>query len=88
MLSGTGIRDADAGGFIDPIELGLDGPTRKKIARWVTQYANAHYSNYADTNECRRLDAAGIALAEDMIKALSGVKVTYYSAFEMRKLSR
>jgi hypothetical protein len=86
MLSGTGIRDADGGGFLNLTELGLDVSTTQEIQQWVEKYANANYSNYSNKTECAQLDLEGVTLAKKIQKHFGGVKVKYYySAANMER---
>jgi hypothetical protein len=42
MLSGTGIRDSLAGGYLDLEEVGLSLELVQRIQKWVIEYETAH----------------------------------------------
>lgn len=86
MLSGTGIRDAVAGGYIDPNILGLSEVIKQKISDWLSRYENAHYFQYNDNIECQRLDIDGMELAKMVGLELENCEVEYYSNAQMKKL--
>ena len=48
MLSGTGVRDGVAGGYVEPNELGLSGPLTKRLNNWLRGFENAHYRQFVD----------------------------------------
>jgi hypothetical protein len=87
MLSGTGIRDAKAGGYVDPNELGLSANLNKRITKWLLEYENAHYYQFVDKAENRRLDEEGVAITMQIREELSGAQVEYFSNAEMRKIA-
>ena len=87
MLSGTGIRDADAGGYVDPNEVGLSAHLVKRIAKWVFEHENAQYYNFADKAENERLDQEGVAIARLIRGELPRTQVDYFSNAEMRKIA-
>lgn len=87
MLSGTGIRDAKAGGYVDPNELGLSANLIKRITKWLLEYENAHYYKFLDEAENQRLDQEGIAIAKRTGEELSGAQIEYFSNAEMRKIA-
>ena len=86
MLSGTGIRDAKAGGYVDPNELGLSAKLIKRITKWLIEYENAHYCQFVDKTENQRLDEEGISIAKQTREELPDAQVEYYSNAEMRKI--
>jgi hypothetical protein len=65
MLSGTGIRDGDAGGYIEPNEVGLSAGLAKRIAKWVLdrtaesllRYAARHWSEPVSISPARTREA-------------------------------
>jgi len=87
MLSGTGLRDGKAGGYLDLQNLGLSADLTKRIANWLLAYESAHYGQFADKAENDRLDQEGIAIAMSVRKERPGVRVEYFSNAQMRKLS-
>ena len=84
MLSGTGIRDADAGG---PNEVGLSAHLVKRIAKWVFEHENAQYYNFADKAENERLDQEGVAITRLIRGELPRTQVDYFPNAEMRKIA-
>lgn len=86
MLSGTGVRDSVAGGYIDPANLGLSDSVIARIKQWLTQYENAHYAGFEDKAECVNLDQEGISISMEVQLALPESKVEYYSHAKNAKL--
>jgi hypothetical protein len=86
MLSGTGIRDADAGGYVEPNRLGLSPILLKRVADWLLKYENAHYYQFADAAENRRLDQEGIEITREMRKELPDSQIEYFSNAEMKRI--
>jgi len=87
MLSGTGIRDAVAGGYFKPAELNLSAGLTTRIARWLQRYENAHYFQFQDDTENAALDTEGIAIARALRCELPGVRVEYFSNAQMKPLT-
>lgn len=86
MLSGTGIRDAVAGGYMNPNILGLSEEAKRKLSDWLSRYENAHYYQYEDKVESQKLDLDGIELAKSIGRELPDCEVAYYSSAQMKKL--
>jgi hypothetical protein len=86
MLSGTGARDAVAGGYLDPRDAGLSSDLVVRIEKWLLQYEAAHYHQFADKAESERLDQQGVAIARQVGKELPGSKIEYFSHAEMRRI--
>jgi hypothetical protein len=86
MSSGTGIRDAVAGGYVDPNEVGLSPNFVKRIAQWLLDYENAHYHQFLVKAENTRLDQEGVAIARQIQEELPGTKVDFSNA-EMHKIA-
>lgn len=86
MLSGTGIRDAKAGGYVDANGLGLSPQLVTRIATWLLEYENAHYYQFVDKSENERLDGEGIAITRQIREQLPDAEVEYFSNAEMRKI--
>jgi hypothetical protein len=87
MLSGTGVRDAKAGGYVDPNALGLSPILVKRITTWLLEYENAHYYQFVDKAENQRLDQEGIAITKQIREELPAAQVGYFSNAEMRKIA-
>jgi hypothetical protein len=84
MLSGTGIRDRNEGGYISPSVLGLSQALVSRIAAWVQRYEDAHYLGYQDENEIRLLDEEGMTIARMVSGELPDSKVEFYSSARMK----
>jgi len=85
-LSGTGIRDGIAGGYVDRDEPGLSADLTKRIVKWLLGYENAHYHQFVDEAENERLDREGIEIAKQVREELPDTKVEYYSHAKMRRI--
>ena len=86
MLSGTGVRDGNAGGYLDLQNLGLSADLSKRIASWLIAYESAHYGQFADKAENGRLDQEGVAIARCVREELLDSHVEYFSNAQMRKV--
>lgn len=86
MVSGTGIRDSVAGGYIEPQKLGISDGLVAQINKWVKRYEQAHYFQFSDTEENKRLDQEGVAISELLRGELPSAKIEYYSNAELRKV--
>jgi hypothetical protein len=87
MLSGTGIRDAVAGGYIEPNEVGLSVHLANSITKWLLNYESAHYRQFMDKAENEQLDHEGVSIARQIRKELPGTQVGYFSNADMRKVA-
>ena len=86
MLSGTGIRDSLTGKYLDPKEAGFSPELVQRIERWVIDYETAHYHQFNDEAENRRIDQEGIEIARQAQLQLPEAKVEYFSNAQMRKI--
>ena len=86
MMSGTGIRDAVEGGYVDPVDLGVSANLADRILRWLRDYENARYFQYQDENRVAALDAQGISIGRALQKELPDAKIEYYSNAELRRI--
>ena len=86
MLSGTGIRDSVAGGYLEPSQLNLSQSLVRQIERWLTQYEEAHYAGFSDRADAEKLDAEGIGIAQQIQRELPQSKVEYYSHAQSAKV--
>lgn len=86
MLSGTGIRDAASGGYVDLAELRLSPNSLDVIASWLDHYATAHYRQFNDSQEVKALDDIGLELCDRLARELPGNEIGYFSAARMEKL--
>lgn len=87
MLSGTGIRDSVAGGYISPRELGISVDLIDQIEQWLLRYEQAHYCQFNDKEESERLDREGLEICKRLQDQLPQSKIEYFSDAEMRKMS-
>ena len=86
MLSGTGIRDAVSGGYVDPLLLQISHDLVDRIADWVKEYENAHYYNFSNKEDIRRLDQTGMCLAQELAKQRPDAHVEYYSNAHLQRI--
>lgn len=86
MLSGTGIRNAIEGGYIEPGSLGISEDLTKALAKWVSNYWQAHYNGYNDSNAIKILDDEGMALTKRLAEETPDHVVGYYSDARMQRL--
>lgn len=87
MLSGTGVRNAVSGGYVDPHDVGLSAGLVGRIEKWLLEYEAAHYHQFMDKAENERLDQLGVAITRQILEELPGTKVEYFSNAEMRKIA-
>ncbi|WP_416463560.1 hypothetical protein [Sphingomonas sp. VDB2] len=85
MLSGTGIRDAINGGYIDPKSIGLSEQLACGLTSWLARYEDAHFAGFPD-DLVAELDKNGMALASRIREELTGTTVGYFSNGLMRRL--
>jgi hypothetical protein len=88
MLSGTGIRDKDKGGYIPLENMHLPDEVVDKIRSWLSRYELAHYKGFTDLQEVECLDRDGIAITENLKSLLLDSKVEYFSAALMKNVDR
>jgi hypothetical protein len=86
MLSGTGIRNSVAGGYIDPKKLGLSEDLITEIARWLSQYEEEHFAGFEDDQKIEKLDQEGISISLKLQRELPESKIEYYSHARTSKL--
>ena len=86
MLSGTGIRDSVAGGYIEPHQLNLSNGLVEWIKSWLSRYEQAHYAQFSDMNENCGLDQEGLAISKRLQEELPESKIEYYSSAALRKI--
>jgi len=87
MLSGTGIRDAKVGGYLDAGKIGISDELVGRLAKWVSDYENAHYYQFSDRANNEELDKEGIAIAREIQEALPHIQVEYFSNAYMRRIA-
>ena len=86
MLSGTGIRDGIAGGYVSPDEIIKNEELKTDINGWRDRYAEEHYFQFENREAIKKLDAEGIELAKRISLLLPEVTVEYYSAAHMKRM--
>ena len=86
MLSGTGVRDAVNGGYVDPKSLGLSECLASDLAFWQARYEEAHFAGFPD-DRVAELDKDGAALASRVRDERPGAKVGYFSNGLMKRLN-
>jgi len=84
-LSGTGIRDQYAGGYIKPEELFLSPETIEKLNDWRMRYEDEHFNGYGDSKLIEQLDNEGREIALIIKEELSKIKIEYFSDALMKK---
>lgn len=85
MLSGTGIRDSVAGGYIALGSLGLSIGLTNEIENWLGRYKQAHYGQFMNKIENETLDREGLTICKRLRDELPDAKIEYFSSAEMRK---
>lgn len=78
-LNGTGLRDENGEGYLDPKSLGLSHDLAEKLSNWLQEYEAHHYENYSDEQVTSRLDDEGIAIAREIKAEFENCKISYYS---------
>lgn len=86
MLSGTGVRDSDKGGYIDPDELGLSDHLKSTISEWLERYANAHFMQFKSEEEVLSLDTEGVRICKLLKLEVPDTKIEYFSHAKMKRL--
>lgn len=86
MLSGTGIRDAEKGGYIPTDDLGISKDLRNKISEWLDKYNKAHFKEYENASEVEILDDEGIEICRILATECPSLKIEYY--FSDAKMER
>lgn len=79
MLSGTGVRDATSGGYIQLEDLGLSELLIRQVRSWLSRYEDAHYRNFDCPLLVEQIDQQGAEIAKRIKSELPGTKVGYYS---------
>jgi hypothetical protein len=88
MLSGTGVRDAVDGGYVELAELGLSPNFLDIFAIWLARYETAHYKQFDDPREVEALDSIGLELCDLLAQELPESKIEYFSAARMKEMRR
>ena len=86
MMSGTGIRDAINGGYVEPADLGLSRELANDIEHWVGEYGAAHIRGHP-VQLVAELDCAGLAILSRVQDELPMRKLGYYSDGRLERLA-
>lgn len=86
MLSGTGVRDAVAGGYVAPDSIGLSAQLLADIAAWQRRYEEAHFAGFP-ASAVAVLDVEGLALTSRVRAELGDKSVGYFSNGRMERLA-
>ena len=85
MLSGTGVRDAVAGGYVAPDAI-LSAQLVSDIASWQRRYEEAHFAGFP-ANTVALLDDKGLALASRVHGELGDKSIGYFSNGRVERLA-
>lgn len=85
MLSGTGLRDARMGSYVEPTALGLSASLTSDLVDWQQRYEAAHFSGFPE-QVVGDLDKEGIALASRTQAELREKIIGYFSHGLMKRL--
>jgi len=86
MLSGTGVRDAIAGGYVAADTIGLSAQLVADLADWQRKYEDAHFAGFP-ANAVTALDEEGLALASRAQSELGDKRIGYFSNGRMERLA-
>ena len=86
MLSGTGVRDAVKGGYIELIELNISNSLIEKISEWQKNYEEAHFFQFSDDLNNKILDDRGIEISKIIRQELPNVRIEYFSNANMKMI--
>jgi hypothetical protein len=85
MLSGTGVRDAINGGYVDPVQAGLSQKLSDDVSAWQRRYESAHYAGLPE-DVVSSLDLEGLELTSRAKGELGEAAVGYYSHGRLKRL--
>ena len=86
MLSGTGIRDAVKGGYVELTELNISDSLIEKISEWQKKYEEAHFFQFSDEFINNNLDNEGIKISKMIKQELPNVRIEYFSNADMKMI--
>ena len=78
MLSGTGVRDAIKGGYVDSQSIGLSKALALDLAAWQRRYEEAHFAGFPPES-ITQLDNEGMAFASRAADELPKECFGYFS---------
>ena len=84
MLSGTGVRDGNEGGYLTLSDLNLTSELVSRIQEWLKHYEQAHYHQFGERNEVVLLDSEGVSIARALKDELPTANVSYFSNAHMK----
>lgn len=87
MLSGTGVRDAANGGYLEPSEIGLSETLQSRIVTWLACYEDAHFHQFGDPATNEALDKEGVEIVKKIRAELPSATVGYFSNADMREIN-
>lgn len=85
MLSGTGVRNATHGGYVEPASVGMSASLASDVELWQQKYEDAHFAGFP-AELVADLDNQGIALMARADAELTEKSVGYYSNGLMKRL--
>jgi hypothetical protein len=85
MLSGTGVRDAFNGGYLDPRDIGLSEALTGEIADWQQRYEEAHFDGFPE-GLVAQLDQRGLAFVAQAKAELPDIEIGYFSSGLLKRL--
>jgi hypothetical protein len=85
MLSGTGVRDAVQGGYLQPEAVGLSTSLGADVADWQRRYEDTHFAGFPKAGVAS-LDEEGLALRLRVQAELPVKSVGYFSNGRMTRL--
>lgn len=86
MLSGTGLRDAVAGGYLPSHTVGLSSSLASDVTDWQRRYEDAQFAGFPE-GLVASLDEEGLALLTKMQIELPDKQVGYFSNGRMKRLA-
>jgi hypothetical protein len=80
FVSGTGLRDCNSGGWLNPYTVGLSDQLAAEIEAWAYDYheLQAHHDDDVCDSRFKVLDEKGIALSYRIRLEHAELKVDYY----------
>ncbi|AHE55266.1 hypothetical protein [Sphingomonas sanxanigenens] len=86
MLSGTGVRDAVNGGYLQPAAIELSASLVSDLSDWQRKYEDAHFAGFPE-NAVTVLDEEGLTLLSRVQAERPDKSVGYFSNGRMTRLA-
>lgn len=86
MLSGTGLRDAVEGGYVNPEAVGISAAIALDLASWQQRYEEAHFADFP-SKVVAALDEQGLVLMGRVRQELGDKEIGYFSNGRMERLA-